>query len=380
MSSSFSAAGGPRVPAGAGPLRVLQVGAGLMGRNWLRALGSYAEVELVGLVDLDPVAAAEALTGTGHVGVPVATTLTELAARVEPDFVLDVTVPAAHHQVTLEALRLGLPVLGEKPLADSLAQAVQLVAAAETYDRLFMVSQSRRYEPHLFAFRDRIRELGQLGILTAEFFRAPRFGGFRDAMAHPLVLDMAVHAFDTARFLTGSAPVAVYCEEFNPGWSWYAGDAAATAVFEFADGIRFTYTGSWCSDGLPTSWNASWRASGEGGTATWDGETAPLADRPTAPGQPLGDDVLRRLPAFLDGSSGIDAALREFVGALRSGTTPMGECHDNLASLAMVHAAIASADSGRRVLVSDLLLDAHDQALRNAPDDLRPTLHPYPSP
>lgn len=359
---------GPR-PATGTPLRVLQVGAGLMGRNWLRALGSYADVELVGLVDLDTRTAADALAGTGHAGVPVGTAVGELAARVEPDFVLNVTVPAAHHPVTLEALRMGLPVLGEKPLADSLEQAVELVAAAERHDRLFMVSQSRRYEPHLFAFRDRLRRLGQLGILTAEFFRAPRFGGFRDEMAHPLILDMAVHAFDTARFLTGAVPVSVYCEEFNPGWSWYAGDAAATALFEFADGTRFSYTGSWCSEGLPTSWNCAWRASAEHGTATWNGETAPVADPPPPPGGPTapvdgsaGSDT-GGLPAFLDGFSGIDAALREFVGALRSGRTPMGECHDNLASLAMVHAAIASADSGRRVVLSELLLEAHEHAL-----------------
>ena len=159
------------------------------------------------------------------------------------------TVPDAHHAVTMEALRRGLPVLGEKPLAASLAEALEMVAAAQTYDRLFMVSQNRRYDPHLFAYRRQIRQLGRLGILAATFFKAPHFGGFRDAMAHPLVLDMAIHTFDSARFLTGDEPVAVYCDEYNPAWSWYAGDAAATASSRCPDGSRFVYTGSWCSDG-----------------------------------------------------------------------------------------------------------------------------------
>ena len=46
-------------------------------------------------------------------------------------------------------------------------------------------------------------------------------------MAYPLLIDMAIHQFDLARDLIGSEPEAVYCESFNPAWSWYAGDAAA---------------------------------------------------------------------------------------------------------------------------------------------------------
>lgn len=359
------------------PLRVLQVGAGLMGRNWLRTIAGCPEVELAGLVDLDLAGAADALAGNGFSGVPTATTVTGLAARVSPDFVLDVTVPAAHHAVTTEALRLGLPVLGEKPLADSLEQAVELVACAEAHDRLFAVSQSRRYEPHLFAFRDLIGRLGQLAVLSAEFFRAPRFGGFRDAMAHPLLLDMAIHAFDTARFLTGSRPLAVYCEEHNPGWSWYAGDAAATALFEFDDGVRFGYTGSWCSGGHETSWNGGWRASAEFGTALWDGDHEPTVRAAEGTAAPVDAPAAAAAPA---GVSGIDAALREFVTALRTGVTPMGECHDNLWSLAMVYAAVESADRGRRVAVDDLLARAYEGALRRATGEVREALRGWGSP
>ena len=73
---------------------------------------------------------------------------------------------------------------------------------------------------------------------------------------------MAIHQFDLARDLIGGEPVAVYCESYNPGWSWYAGDAAAEVTFEFADGSRFSFSGSWCSPGLETSWNGAWRVSG----------------------------------------------------------------------------------------------------------------------
>jgi predicted dehydrogenase len=343
------------------PLRALLVGAGGMGRGWLRTIRAYDEVELVGVADLNVATAKAALDEAGASEVAVGQTLEELADAVAPDFVVDVTIPEAHHPVTMEALRRGLPVLGEKPLAATLAEALELTAAAQAYDRLFMVSQSRRYNGHLFAYRRQLLRLGRLGVLTAEFFKAPHFGGFRDAMDHPLVLDMAIHAFDSARFLLDADPVSVYCEEYNPPWSWYAGDAATTAIFELSGGLRYVYTGSWCSPGQETSWNASWRASGEHGTARWDGDGPPTLEivegREAAPDS---DDP------SVDPHPGIAGSLREFVAALRTGSTPMGTARDNVMSLAMVHGAIASAKAGERVHLADILEQAYAQARAQA--------------
>lgn len=365
-----------------GPLRVVVVGAGGMGRAWLRTVQACELVEPVGVVDIDPAKAGQALAELEMAGLPVADDLAVLARSVEPQAVIDVTVPEAHHPVTMQSFALGLPVLGEKPLAAGLVEALELAAASEAYDRLFMVSQSRRYNPQLFAYRDLIKDLGTLGILTAEFFKAPRFGGFREEMASPLILDMAIHAFDSARFLTDAEPVSVYCEEFNPSWSWYGGDAAASAIFELDDGSRFVYNGSWCSPGAETSWNASWRASTAGGTAVWDGDHEPGKDgtceagdtgsetgRAPATGAAAGEaatpDHVRTAARLVgSGHTGLDGSLREFVAALRSGRPPMGECHDNLMSLAMVYGAIESSRTGRRVRITDLLERARSEALR----------------
>src|SRR5579859_7939188 len=133
-----------------------------------------------------------------------------------------------------------------------------------------MVSQNRRYHAQLLALRRLIAtEIGTLGILNSDFYLGPHFGGFRDEMDNPLILDMAIHTFDAARYLSGADPLAVYCEEFNPTWSWYRGDACATALFEMTGGLRYTYRGSWCSEGRMTSWEAEGRAVGPRGTATW---------------------------------------------------------------------------------------------------------------
>ena len=60
------------------PVRILQVGAGGMGRAWLRTLARSPEVELVGLVDLDLEVARSAAADGGFVDLPVATALAEL--------------------------------------------------------------------------------------------------------------------------------------------------------------------------------------------------------------------------------------------------------------------------------------------------------------
>ena len=58
-----------------------------------------------------------------------------------------------------------------------------MVAAAELSGQLLMVSQSRRYWRSLSALRQQIAQLGPIGIVDCSFFKAPRFGGFRDGDA-----------------------------------------------------------------------------------------------------------------------------------------------------------------------------------------------------
>jgi predicted dehydrogenase len=328
------------------PLPVLCVGAGSMGRAWLAAITDDPAVALVGVVDLDLAAARSALAALG-LDLPVGADAVALAGSTGARAIVNVTVPAAHHPVTTAALRAGLPVLGEKPAAGTLAEAVSLAAVAAETGQLFMVSQSRRWNPQVFALRELVAGLGAIGSVTTEFFRAPRFGGFRDRMAQPLLVDMAIHPFDTVRYLLAADPVSVYCQSWNPPWSWYDGDASASAVFEMAGGARYTYVGSWCAPGAETSWNGAWRVSGEKGSAHWDGDHDPrlAADHPPAPGPP-------------SPYSGIAGALRVFVEALRTGTPPMGEIHENLMSLAMVEAAVESAATGGPVRLADVLARA----------------------
>ncbi len=351
-------------------LRVVVVGAGGMGQAWAQTVAAHPDTVLVGWVDLESARASEALARLGLGDVEIASDLVAALERLHPDFIVDATVPAAHHEVTATCLERRVAVLGEKPMAATMAEARDLVARAEATSTLFAVSQNRRYHAGLVAFRQLVAtRLGGVGQLNAEFYRAPRFGGFRDQMASPLLVDMAIHTFDAARWVVGSDPVSVSCVEFNPPWSWYRGAASAIAEFEFDDGAHFSYEGSWCALGRETSWEASWRALGPLGSASWDGTSEPLAEVLRMPVRPAGaagaarsggvapgdhgDDSLvavRIEPGRLE-SEGIVGSLADFVRALRGGMPPMNECHDNLKSFAMVMAALEASRTGKRVAI-----------------------------
>jgi predicted dehydrogenase len=119
-------------------------------------------------------------------------------------------------------------------------------------------------------------------------------------------------------------------------------------------GERFVFTGSWCSPGKETSWNAAWRISGEHGSVLWDGENEPTIETTGTPARGRSSE---------DPGQEIAGSLRDFVLALRTGSSPMGQAHQNVMSLAMVEAAILSASSGRRVTMDGLLEDSFRECL-----------------
>src|SRR5262245_48870286 len=142
-----------------------------MGRAWLRTIADNPSVELVGLADLDVPVATAAADEHGYGGGPGGRALGGRAREAEA--VADVPVPVAHPRVSVDALLRGLPVLCEKPLAETVRECLTMVAASEVSGKLLMVSQSRRYFRAGTAFGRQIAELGTIGSLACEFFKAP---------------------------------------------------------------------------------------------------------------------------------------------------------------------------------------------------------------
>lgn len=331
-----------------------------MARGWVKALDHpqlAGRVEIVGLVDRDASAAERLRNEFGLSKVPFGSDLDAMLATLTPDILFDVVVPDARGSVVATGLARGCHVLSEKPMATSLEEARNLVRLAHQAERVHAIVQNRRYIPGVRAIR-RMLESGTLGELTAlhaDFFIGAHFGGFRDLMQNVLLLDMAIHTFDAARFMSNRDAEAVYCLETNPAGSWYAHGAAANAIFELQDGVVFTYRGSWAAEGANTSWESTWRIIGTRGTVLWDGAEhfeARIVTGSDGFHRPLAD--LEVLPAANDSQThGHVSVIAEFVDAVESGRTPETAGNDNIKSLAMVFGAIESARTGERIKVQE---------------------------
>ncbi len=337
-------------------MKVIQVGIGGMGNTWLNTVLNSSEVEYAALVEVNEDIVRQQVEKYGLDRSLIFRSLPEALAAVSADGVIDVTPPAFHPEISMTALAAGIPVLSEKPLANTLADAAAIVQKSNETGVLHMVAQNYRYHTPVQTLKRVLAsgEFGRVGSVTVEFFKGPHFGGFREEMAYPLIIDMAIHHFDLMRFFLESDPISVFGRSWNPAWSWYKGDASASVSLEFASGVMVAYNGSWCSTGQETSWNAHWRFECERGVITLQD------DRGYA--QPRSDELLSRggYSQFNNGEvvevKPIELAhvaqaylLHEFYESVTQHKAVATTCQDNIKSLDIVFDVIKSCETEQPV-------------------------------
>jgi predicted dehydrogenase len=338
--------------------RVILAGGGVAAGFWSEPLRRRTDV--VALVEADGVRARAAIDRL-RLDCPGFTSLADALEAAPAEVVVNATPVEHHREITEAALEAGCHVLTEKPLAPTFQDALALVEAARLSRRTLAVMQNRRHHPAIRRLRRGVVDgtLGATVELSADMWMAPRHpaGHPLERQRHPLLLDMAVHTFDQARYISGLDAVRVVCHELAPPHSWHAGAAAAIATFEMQDGVVFSYRGNWISEGFRTSYDASWRVSGATGTALWDSFGAPECEVAVGPVPERGfRDVERTawpVPGPLD-ATGHAAAIDDLLDALVAGRTPDTAAAANLGTLAMVFAAIRSAEERRPVELAEI--------------------------
>lgn len=335
--------------------KVILAGCGGMGNTWINYMLKREDVEIVGLCDIIT-GRAEEYKSKYNLDCKIYSDIKKaLADCAGVNLVVDCTTPDAHEQIVTSALFAGADVIGEKPMAETRQQAKNEIAAAEKTNRSYAVMQNRIYLPGMRAIRKALSEnlLGRVGFVSSDFFIGAHFGGFRDLMDNVLILDMAVHTFYQARFLIGSNPKSVYCQEFNPPGSWYKGCASAVAVFEFENGVVYDYRGSWCSEGFNTSWECDWRIIGELGTIKWDGGNNPAVQikKEGASGFTVPCDEIKLDLIGADKNQGHEGCFDEMFLALSENRPAETDCRENFYSMNMVYGAIESAKTGKKVIL-----------------------------
>jgi len=173
------------------------LGVGALGQHHARHLAGLSDVRLVGVHDIDR---ARATKIAGELGTLAFPDMDELLAQVQA---VTVAVPTpAHAEVGLRALRSGIPVLMEKPLAATLAQADDLIAEARRRQVQLQVGHIERYNRAL-----RAAEAYLDGPRYIESLRLAPFQPRGTDVA--VVLDLMIHDLDLVLHLTGSVATEV---------------------------------------------------------------------------------------------------------------------------------------------------------------------------
>lgn len=326
-------------------LRLIQIGVGGFGWSWTDIVLQNPNISLVGMVDINEQVLEKAIEERG---LPKEIGFTDLRKAIDSqpaDAVLIVTPPASHRELGEIALEAGLHVLCEKPLSDNMEDAKAMVKRSKESGKILMVSQNYRFSRPARTAKKATERIGKIGYVDISFHKAPRFEGFRRTMPYPLLIDMSIHHFDLLRFLTGRDPLSISAFSWRPSWSWFEGDPCLCLFVELEDNVKGGYFGSWVSIGAETPWAGVWRIQGEKGAVVWNEEGVFVAD----------DEKIELLEMVDLPWEDRAYVLEEFRLAVEEGRNPECSGEDNLKSLAMVFASLASINQGEPVRVSDFL-------------------------
>ena len=184
-------------------------------------------------------------------------------------------------------------------------------------------------------------------------------GAWVRTMPQPFLTEIAVHHFDSFRYLFDRRPKSVWARTHNPPGSDYEQNAAAQTLLEMQGNIRIQYSGSFvgsryeydlsvCGEHGEIRTNRSkvwWRPYGKRSFALLE----PVA-------MPEGEAL--RYPM-----AGMHSLLSQFRGAVFDGSEPETSGSDNLWTLAMYEAAVRSAETGSYVSIEDMFtLDLQERA------------------
>ncbi len=187
--------------------RVGLIGLGVMGRNHLRVLSDLEGVELAAVCDQDD----NVVGAVSHkYSIPGYSSWDEMLDRERLDAAV-VAVPTRFHvDAGLAALKHGLHVLVEKPIASTLDEGQRLIAAARSAGRIFAVGHIERFNPAIRELQRRIAagEVGRLYQLQARR-QGPFPARIRDV---GVVIDLATHDLDVMHHLAGSEVQRLYAE------------------------------------------------------------------------------------------------------------------------------------------------------------------------
>jgi predicted dehydrogenase len=333
-------------------VRLVVLGLGRRGREWVGLLRATPGFELVGTVEPDPAtrrAAAAALD------LPDRLCHGDLDAAIEagaPNAAIAATSIDRHVEAARAALARGLGVLVEKPFALHLREARGLVAEADARRLPLMVGQNYRYMrmPRTLRRLFASGQLGRVGLIVAQVYRSQKETARALATLPDSILwEIAVHHLDMLRHALGRRAVRVLAQRFTLPWSDAPPGASLQLLLEFEDGPRASFTATYDARGhefFERGQEFYLRAVSDRGALHVFHRWLVWCER-------------GRLPRLVRRGSRPEVEemtlLRQLDRALTDGTEPDSSGRDNLQTMALLEACARSAAEERWINPQDLL-------------------------
>jgi predicted dehydrogenase len=345
------------------PVRIALMGMGLIGREHAKLLDEHPETELVAIVDVSAEAGAYA---QAH-GIPLFSDVERMLDAVAPDGAIIALPNRMHVEAGLACAARGIPFLVEKPVADNVEAAFDLVRAAEAAGVRTMVGHHRRHSPDIREAKRAIArgDLGRVVTLSGMSLARKHDDYFdvawrRESGGGPLLIN-AIHDIDCFRYLLGEIDtVEAIASSAVRGFA--VEDTVAVAM-RFASGALGTFM---LSDAVPSPWfweTASSQAlyfPHHPADAFFIGGTKASLAIPslTLWGHEPGGDwrtklVSSRLPLTM--RSAYVAQVDNMVGVFRGEAEPVIDVRDGAMTVAATLAIARSAAEGRPVRIADTL-------------------------
>jgi len=188
-------------------MKAAVIGVGAMGGHHARVYNELEGVELIAVADPD---AKKAETVGRRFKVRTYADYREMLDQERPDLVSAAVPTRLHHSVAMEAIRRGIHVLVEKPIASTVVEAQEMIRQAQEAGVRLAVGHIERFNPAVIELKKRLDqgELGQVFMVQAR-----RMGPFPERIQDMgVVIDLASHDLDVMLYLLDSEVDRVYAE------------------------------------------------------------------------------------------------------------------------------------------------------------------------
>ncbi len=320
------------------PMRVAICGAGDLGSVHMATFGAIEGVTVVAASDTDPSRLAR-LAGSG---VEAFLSSEEMIDTVAADVVSIATPTAFHARLAVRALESGRHVFCEKPMARTLAQGREMVAAAKKAARTLGIGYSLRFHEAYRLARQMMQsgKVGRIGTVRTSRCAASPPRWLDDVEANGgAVFELLTHDLDWLQWSLG--PVKrIFTRGRAKGKARQEHDYAL-AVVRFENGTIAHLEGSLAEVG---DFHAAYEIAGAEGLLAYDTRKSGVLE--TRVETPDGVRVSVQSPAA---ESGFARQLGAFVRAVREGKRYEVDGEEALPALALAEAAFESLQTGRPV-------------------------------